>query len=96
MFPFLIGRIRTESLRIIRNKQIEQRFPFLIGRIRTEIKELDEVEKKMFPFLIGRIRTKKQVLLLAHSDSFPFLIGRIRTWLGGSALPVTEEGFHSS
>ena len=57
MFPFLIGRIRT-------NGKISERiqkygFPFLIGRIRTRraTNSVNQMFLTLFPFLIGRIRT---------------------------------------
>ena len=56
VFPFLIGRIRTEVTGIKMYRVA--RFPFLIGRIRTysESRYSDWCIAQ-FPFLIGRIRT---------------------------------------
>ena len=55
MFPFLIGRIRTNPIRDVHVKI--KGFPFLIGRIRTEEELILPMTKMVFPFLIGRIRT---------------------------------------
>ena len=55
LFPFLIGRIRTEMELYI--EPLVSMFPFLIGRIRTELGADEYASKYMFPFLIGRIRT---------------------------------------
>ena len=71
MFPFLIGRIRTEIGLILFQDQIL--FPFLIGRIRTENEFKIHADNGMFPFLIGRIRTKykevrKMIVVSFHSS----------------------------
>ena len=56
MFPFLIGRIRTEYIDALERHLVM--FPFLIGRIRTCMLENGDIHEFIsFPFLIGRIRT---------------------------------------
>ena len=55
LFPFLIGRIRTE--RKVLKFYTEEEFPFLIGRIRTVPWSKGNKKDIEFPFLIGRIRT---------------------------------------
>ena len=59
MFPFLIGRIRTDQ-KLYETVAVSITFPFLIGRIRTEMHVCPNVLKQLveFPFLIGRIRTR--------------------------------------
>jgi len=58
VFPFLIGRIRTEKNQ--EKVEKDEMFPFLIGRIRTVLWEKLHKETDFeFPFLIGRIRTRE-------------------------------------
>jgi len=69
MFPFLIGRIRTEELSMTINTSLI-RFPFLIGRIRTAAMNPDTEDYEVFPFLIGRIRTYTRLTNVINFPGF--------------------------